>query len=107
MLHIPLWRNIFMALVKNKTGDMSLRQLTILFVVYTREGPHTFLALAREVGVPKPSLSRALDRLEILGYVKRYRDRDVDARVVYIGRTEAGQKFVEEFNRLINTVSQR
>ncbi|HBS31623.1 MAG TPA: MarR family transcriptional regulator, partial [Parvularcula sp.] len=68
------WRDVLADSVRSDGPDLSMRQWAILLTVYLNSGPHTVRALARELGVPKPAISRALDALSILGFVRRVRD---------------------------------
>jgi DNA-binding MarR family transcriptional regulator len=56
--------------------------------------------LARELGVAKPVISRALDTLAGLGLLSRRRDVE-DRRKVFVDRTTAGQSFVDAHARLM------
>jgi DNA-binding MarR family transcriptional regulator len=56
--------------------------------------------LAHELNISKPAVSRALDRLGELGYIRRERD-DLDRRNVLVQRTEAGGQFLDNFSKMI------
>jgi DNA-binding MarR family transcriptional regulator len=51
--------------------------------------------LAKIADVSAPAISRSVDELEKLGYVKRIRDEKEDRRRVYVTMTNKGGKFVE------------
>ena len=51
--------------------------------------------LAKTASVSAPAISRSVDELEKLGYVKRIRDEKGDRRRVYVTMTNKGGKFVE------------
>jgi len=51
--------------------------------------------LAKTADVSAPAISRSVDELEKLGYVKRIRDEKEDRRRVYVTLTNKGSKFVE------------
>ncbi len=89
-----------MASVRGDAPDLSARQMALLLSVYMGEGPHTVRGLAQALRISKPAISRALDRLGELGYVRRERD-DLDRRNVLVRRTQAGAKFLVEFSGLI------
>lgn len=82
--------------------DLSMRQWSILLTVYLNPGPHTVRALARDLNVPKPAISRALDALSILAFVKRVRDPN-DKRIVLVQKTADGAIFLDNFARLVET----
>ena len=69
--------------------------------VYLGEGPHTVRGLAQALRISKPAVSRALDRLGELGYVRRQRD-DLDRRNVLVQRTGPGAQFLTEFSTLVD-----
>ena len=77
------WREVMCDAVRADGPDLSMRQWSILLTVYLNQGPHTVRALARDLNVPKPAISRALDALSILGFIKRVRDQR-DKRIVLV-----------------------
>jgi DNA-binding MarR family transcriptional regulator len=74
--------------------------MALLLVVYLRPGPHTVRGLARILNVSKPVVTRALNRLGALGYLRRQRD-DSDKRNIFVARTSEGEEFLEEFGQFI------
>ncbi len=94
------WRNVFADAVRNDGPDLSMRQWAILLTVYLNPGRHTVRGLARDLNVPKPAISRALDALSILGFVRRVRDPE-DKRIVLVQKTEQGSLYVDQFARLV------
>ena len=70
--------------------------------VYLGEGPHTVRGLAQALHISKPAVSRALDRLGELGYVRRERD-ELDRRNVLVQRTATGGGFLTSFAGLIDS----
>ncbi len=99
------WRDVMTEAVRADGPDLSMRQWSILLTVYLTPGPHTVRALARELNVPKPAISRALDALSILGFIKRVRDAD-DKRIVIVQKTTEGAIYVDEFARLVELQSE-
>jgi DNA-binding MarR family transcriptional regulator len=98
---LELWRHALTASVRADTPDLSARQMALLLNVYLTEGPHTVRGLAADLKVSKPAISRALDRLGELGYVRRKRD-EMDRRNVLVQRTINGSVFLVEFAGLVN-----
>lgn len=96
-----LWRDVLADSVRGDAPDLSMRQWAILLTVYLHPGPHTVRALARELNVPKPAISRALDALSILGLIRRVRN-DQDRRIVNVQRTPEGSLFIDDFTRLVD-----
>lgn len=94
------WRDVMADAVRGDSPDLSMRQWAILLTVYLNPGPHTVRALSRDLNVPKPAISRALDALSILGFVRRVRD-DKDKRIVIVQKTAQGAIFVDQFAHLV------
>lgn len=94
------WREVMADAVRAEGPDLSMRQWAILLTVYLNPGPHTVRALARDLNVPKPAISRALDALSILGFIKRARDVR-DKRIVLVQKTTQGAIYVDEFAKIV------
>lgn len=75
--------------------------MALMLSVYLGEGPHTVRGLAQVLRISKPAVSRALDRLGELGYVRRQRD-DLDRRNVLVQRTGTGADFLTGFGGMID-----
>ncbi len=86
--------------VRSGEPDLTNRQMALLLVVYLNPGPHTVRGLARVLNVSKPVVTRALNRLGTLGYLRRQRD-DNDKRNIFVARTSEGTVFLEEFGQFI------
>ena len=69
-------------------GDLSLRQLTVLYLI--REETPTLGYLARRLMVTPAVVTGIVDRLEKRGYVQRRADTE-DRRVVRLALTDAGR----------------
>lgn len=92
------WMSALIAYVRSGQPDLTNRQMALLMLVYLTPGPHTVRGLARILGVSKPVVTRALNTLGALGYLRRERDQD-DRRNVFIVRTSDGTEFLEGFKR--------
>jgi DNA-binding MarR family transcriptional regulator len=92
---LDLLRRFSQAEVRSSRADLTARQLAILLAVYMSPPPHTVRGLAAEFDLRKPAVSRALDRLSILGLVRRRRDPD-DRRSVLVQRTVKGAVHVSD-----------
>ncbi len=99
------WRKVLVTGVRSKGPDLSSRQLALMLTVYLEEGPHTVRGLASYLNISKPAISRALDRLGELGFVKRRRD-EKDKRNVLVQRTVKGSMFLVEFAESIQKANQ-
>ena len=93
---LELWRETLSASVRDDGPDLSARQMAIILTVYTSPPPHTVRALAQILDIAKPAVTRALDRLSILGFIRRTRD-EADRRIVHVQRTVKGAVFLSEF----------
>ncbi|WP_419808129.1 MarR family transcriptional regulator [Sphingomonas sp.] len=92
--------------VRSGEPDLTNRQMALLMVVYLDPGPHTVRGLAHALNVSKPVVTRALNRLGTLGYLRRQRD-DSDKRNIFVARTPKGADFLEEFGHFIGEGEQR
>ena len=80
--------------VLKATEELNKLQLRIALELYAIEEALVH-ELANVAGVSAPAISRSVDELEKLGYVKRIRDEKEDRRRVYVTLTNKGSKFVE------------
>ena len=74
--------------------------MAVLLNVYLTPPPHTVRGLAQSLRISKPAVTRALDRLGDLAFLRRKVDDD-DRRSVLIQRTVRGSVFLREFAELI------
>ena len=102
---LELWRHAFVASVRGDTPDLSARQMALMLSVYLGSGPHTVRGLALALKISKPAVSRALDRLGELGYIRRQRD-DLDRRNVLVQKTASGAEFLTMFSQLIDAAKE-
>jgi DNA-binding MarR family transcriptional regulator len=82
------------AQARGEGRDLTLRQLALLAAVYQCEQPPTVRALAAELGLSKPVISRAIDALEGLELCRRLPDPN-DRRSVVVQKTVRGSVFVD------------
>lgn len=97
---LRLWYDAALAQVHDEGPDLTLRQVAILLHIYLVPPPHTVRGLAATLGVTKPVVTRALDTMGHLGYVRRVRD-ERDRRNVIIKRTVEGALHVERLGDLV------
>ncbi len=97
---LSTWMSVLVDYVRSGEPDLTNRQMALLMVVYLNPGPHTVRGLARALNVSKPVVTRALNRLGALGYLRRQRD-DADKRNIFVARTSEGAEFLEEFGQFI------
>jgi DNA-binding MarR family transcriptional regulator len=92
--------------VRSGQPDLTNRQMALLLSVYLTPGPHTVRGLAQMLGVSKPVVTRALNTLGTLGYLRRERD-EADRRNIFVARTDLGANFLEGFGSLIDFDDER
>ena len=97
---LSAWMRALIEYVRSGEPDLTNRQMALLMLVYLTPGPHTVRGLARNLGVSKPVVTRALNTLGGLGYLRRERDQD-DRRNVFVVRTNDGANFLEGFKRYV------
>lgn len=97
---LELWRRTIVEGVKRDQPDLSTRQMAILLIVYTQPAPHTVRGLSAELSISKPAVTRALDRLGQLDFVRRKIDEE-DRRSVLVQRTVKGSVFLSDYAELI------
>ena len=95
------WMRALIGYVRSGRPDLTNRQMALLLLVYLTPGPHTVRGLARLLGVSKPVVTRALNTLGSLGYLRRERDQ-ADRRNVFVAHTSTGADFLEGFSHLID-----
>ncbi|MGC4252810.1 MAG: MarR family winged helix-turn-helix transcriptional regulator [Sphingobium sp.] len=86
--------------VRSGKPDLTNRQMALMMTVYIDSGPHTVRGLAEVLNVSKPVITRALNKLSALGYVRRERDA-ADRRNIFIVRTSKGAEFLDAFHHFI------
>lgn len=94
------WMQALIGYVRSGQPDLTNRQMALMMLVYLTPGPHTVRGLANILGVSKPVITRALNTLGTLGYLRRVRD-EADRRNVFVAKTSTGQDFLEGFEQNI------
>ena len=98
------WMQTLISYVRSGQPDLTNRQMALMLLVYLTPGPHTVRGLAKLLGVSKPVITRALNTLGALGYLRRVRDES-DRRNVFVAKTNTGQDFLEGFERNLEQAS--
>ncbi len=93
---LELWRGVMVAGLRSEHADLTARQFALLLHVYLVPPPHTVRNLSAALSLSKPVITRALDRLGRLDYLRRKRDQS-DKRNVLIQRTIKGSVYLREF----------
>lgn len=97
---IETLRRTIAALVRRRDIDLTARQLGVFLVCYCEGEPQTVRGLAQRLNIPRPVVSRILDRLEQDGFLRRQADPS-DLRSVFTERTAAGHAFFQELRQII------
>ena len=103
---LDLWRAVLVETVRSAGPDLSARQLAIVLTVYLTPPPHTVRGLAALLKISKPAVTRALDRLGMLGLARRRRDT-TDRRSVLVQRTVKGSVFLSDFAESVAAASRK
>ncbi|MES2173450.1 MAG: MarR family transcriptional regulator [Pseudomonadota bacterium] len=94
------WMRTLIDYVRSGKPDLTNRQMALMMTVYIGSGPHTVRGLAEALHVSKPVITRALNKLSALGYLRRERDV-ADRRNIFITRTPKGAEFLDAFHHFI------
>ena len=95
------WMRALVSYVRSGQPDLTNRQMALLLISYITPGPHTVRSLASQLGVSKPVITRALNTLGSLGYLRRERD-DNDRRNIFVAKTDKGAAFLDAFGKSID-----
>lgn len=98
---LEIWRGAVLESVRRDGPDLSARQMAVMLHVYLTPPPHTVRGLAALMKVSKPAVTRALDRLSGLGFVRRKTD-EADRRSILVQRTVKGSVYLSEFGELVS-----
>jgi len=93
---LSLWHDVNLKTVLGTSPDLAPRQMVVLTTIYLEQGPHTVRSLALKLNVTKAVITRAIDTLESLKYVRRCADPR-DKRSVLIDRTARGSNYLSCF----------
>lgn len=100
---LELWRKVMFEFVRQgeDASDLSARQTAVLLHIYLSQPPHTIKGLASQLNIAKPAITRAVDKLSALGFVKRQTD-EKDRRIIKVERTIQGAAFVTAMGDIIS-----
>ena len=94
------WMTTLIQYVQSGRPDLTNRQMGLMLLVYLTPGPHTVRGLAAKLKVSKPVVTRALNTLGTLGYLRRQKDAS-DLRNIFVETTAKGADFLRGFASLI------
>lgn len=98
---VGVLRDTITTLVRKDGADLSARQLAVFLICYLNEGGHTVRGLAQALNISKPAITRALDRLAELDYIRRKVDLH-DRRSILVQRTVRGAAFLREMRHIMS-----
>jgi len=90
------WSAALIRYVRSGQPDLTNRQMALMMLVHSQDGPHTVRGLAEQLHVSKPVITRALNKLGMMGLVRRERDM-ADRRNIFVQRTPKGAEFLDAF----------
>ena len=96
-------RKTIVALVRRDDPDLTARQMGVFLTSYLEEEAQTVRGLAAKLNVSKPAITRALDRLSELDWVRRKTD-PLDRRSILVQRTIAGAAFLRDLKKILADV---
>jgi DNA-binding MarR family transcriptional regulator len=97
---VGILRTAIVDLVRRDGPDLSARQLGVFLTCYLESEAQTVRGLAAKLGVSKPAITRALDRLSEFDLVRRKTDQ-LDRRSVLVQRTATGMAFLREMRQTL------
>ena len=97
---------VLVAYVRSDRPDLTNRQMALLLIVYLLPGPHTVRGLALTLHCTKPVVTRMLNTLGALGYLRRQKDL-TDLRSLFVVDTPAGVAFLKGFTELAERTRHR
>ena len=96
---LDVLRNTIIGMVRREGRDLSARQFAVMMLISDLEGgSHTVRELALRLNVPKPSITRGIDRLVELGLARRAPDPR-DGRSVLVQQTRKGADLMSELRQ--------
>lgn len=103
---LALWHSVMVASLNRELPDLTARQFALCLHIYQAPPPHTVRGLAATLNMSKPAVTRALDRLEGLDFLRRKPD-EADRRSILVQRTVKGSVFLREFADLAAETARR
>lgn len=97
---LDLLARVIVGGVREVGPDLTTRQLALMLMVHRMPGPHTVKRLAIDLNISKPAITRALDTLSQLEFIRRQRD-EKDRRNVRVMVTEAGMRYLNGFENRV------
>jgi DNA-binding MarR family transcriptional regulator len=106
----PLLHILMRTMVSSVAGngpDLTARQLAVFLKIYLEPGAEqTVRGLAAALNIPKPTVTRVLDRLEELVFARRETDKN-NRRSVIARRTTTGAAYLRTLGGYITEASKQ
>ncbi len=103
---LALWHSVMVSALNRSLPDLTSRQFALFLQVYLEPPPHTVRGLAVTLNMSKPAVTRAIDRLEKLEFVRRKTD-EADKRSILVQRSVKGSVFLREFADMAAAAARR
>jgi len=103
---LALWHAVMVQALNRSLPDLTQRQFALFLQVYLAPPPHTVRGLAQTLNMSKPAVTRAVDRLEKLEFVRRKPD-EADKRSILVQRSVKGSVFLREFGDMAAEAARR
>ena len=87
--NIEVLAGVLTGIVRDHSSRLTMRQMTVLLNVRARKNEPTVRDIAQALGLSKPAISRALDRLNKEGFIERITDPN-DQRSILVNILPAG-----------------
>ena len=91
--------------VQQGYDDLTMRQLAVMLITYMDGDLQTVRGLAGALGISRPAVSRALDRLGDFGLTRRQVDPR-DRRSIVVRRTRKGTERMQQLRILMKGATQ-
>jgi DNA-binding MarR family transcriptional regulator len=97
---LSVLRDTIVALVRSEKPDLTARQIGVFLTCYLEAEAQTVRGLAAKLKVPKPTITRSLDRLSEFNLVRRKADPS-DRRSVLVQHTVQCNAFVRDITKIM------
>jgi len=87
---------LLLRVIHSALPELTTRQMALMIMIHKTNGPHRVRHMAQKLGVRKPVITRAINSLEGLGFVRRMADTE-DKRDCYILPTVKGNEFLDKY----------
>jgi DNA-binding MarR family transcriptional regulator len=93
-------RDIFVPICKDTKVDLSIRQIAVLSYIHCTSEKLSVGPIAARLNLSKPAVTRALNKLETMGCIKRNPDPK-DKRKIEITTPKAGKVLIARLEKIV------